>query len=151
MVADPYLHSNKGGNRPHYYCFEGDEEGIYWVIPLSSRVEKYRGVVKRIEERHGRCDLIHIAKTVNDRYSVFLIQDMFPITKKYIEREYTLNGKPFSLNRESTIAEINKKAKAVKMQIEHGVKFMKTQPDAMRILKIMLNEIRNEEAHRCQR
>ena len=38
VMSDPFLKGNKQGNRPHYYCFEDDESGIYWIIPLSSRV-----------------------------------------------------------------------------------------------------------------
>lgn len=28
-VNDPYLKRNKEQNRPHYYCFEDSENGIY--------------------------------------------------------------------------------------------------------------------------
>ena len=40
-MADPYLKGNKAENRPHYYCFEDTKEGIYWMIPLSSQIDKY--------------------------------------------------------------------------------------------------------------
>lgn len=39
-MPDPYLKGNKAGNRPHYYCFEDTSIGIYWMIPLSSRIDK---------------------------------------------------------------------------------------------------------------
>ena len=38
-MADPYLKGNKEENRPHYYCFEDKSSDIFWMIPLSSRVE----------------------------------------------------------------------------------------------------------------
>ena len=38
------------------------------------------------------CDILHIVKLDDSRESVFLIQDMFPITEEYIEREYTIAG-----------------------------------------------------------
>lgn len=41
-MPDPYLKGNKAGNRPHYYCIEDTIRGIYWMIPLSSRIDKYR-------------------------------------------------------------------------------------------------------------
>ena len=41
-MPDPYLKGNKAGNRPHYYCFEDTNTGIYWMIPLSSRIDKYK-------------------------------------------------------------------------------------------------------------
>ena len=40
-MPDPYLKGNKAGNRPHYYCFEDSATGIYWMIPLSSRIDKF--------------------------------------------------------------------------------------------------------------
>ena len=40
-MSDPYLKGNKKQNRPHYYCFEDSNyNGIYWMIPLSSRIDK---------------------------------------------------------------------------------------------------------------
>ena len=39
-MDEPYLKGNKKGNRPHYYCFEDAASGLYWMIPLSSRIDK---------------------------------------------------------------------------------------------------------------
>ena len=46
MVNDPYLKGNKEGNRPHYYCLE-DADGLYWMIPLSSKIEKYQKLMDK--------------------------------------------------------------------------------------------------------
>lgn len=46
-MQEPYLKGNKEENRPHYYCFEDSVTGIYWLIPLSSRIEKYRKIVEK--------------------------------------------------------------------------------------------------------
>ena len=72
-MEDPYLKSNKEGNRPHYYCFKEDATGVYWMIPLSIRAEKYGKIIENKEKTGKPCDILH---------SVFLIQDMFPITMK---------------------------------------------------------------------
>ena len=53
-MSDPYLKGNKAGNRPHYYCLEDISTGIYWMIPLSSRINKYR---RLIEKRKKQGDL----------------------------------------------------------------------------------------------
>ena len=45
-MDEPYLKGNKEGNRPHYYCFEDSFSGLYWMIPLSSRIDKYRKIVE---------------------------------------------------------------------------------------------------------
>ena len=52
-MSDPYLKANKAGNRPHYYCFEDTSVEIYWMIPLSSRIDKYRQIMEKKEKKQG--------------------------------------------------------------------------------------------------
>lgn len=59
---------------------------------------------------------------------------MFPITKEYIEREYTIAGNHLMLTSEHTAKEIEKKAKKVLAMLKRGIRFTPTQPDVMRIL-----------------
>ena len=134
-MSDPYLKGNKAGNRPHYYCFEDRTTGIYWMIPLSSRIDKYRDIVENKIRAGKTCDIIHIAKLDDSRESAFLIQDMFPITEKYIEREYTIASNHLMLTSEHTVNEIERKARKVMSMLKRGVKFTPTQPDVMEILK----------------
>ena len=140
-MPDPYLKGNKEGNRPHYYCFEDRNTGIYWMIPLSSRTEKYRRIIEKKEKSGKTCDILHIVKLDDNRESAFLIQDMFPITEEYIEREYTIAGNHLMLTSEHTVKEIEHKAKKVMGMLKRGVKFTPTQPDVMKILK-KLKELR---------
>lgn len=91
-MDEPYLKGNKKGNRPHYYCFEDSASGLYWMIPLSSRIDKYKKIVENKKKAGKPCDIIHIVKLDDDRESAFLLQDMFPITDAYVEREYTIAG-----------------------------------------------------------
>ena len=63
------------------------------MIPLSSRIDKYRWIMEKKEKAGKPCDILHIIKRDDSRESAFLIQDMFPITEEYIEREYTIVGK----------------------------------------------------------
>lgn len=138
MVKEPYLKTNKGGNRPHYYCFADGNNGIYWLIPLSSRIEKYQKIVDRREASGKSCDIIHIAKMDDGKESVFLIQDMFPITEEYVDREYTIAGRQLMVTSERVSREIEKKARKVLGMLKRGVKFTPTQPDVLRIYKLLL-------------
>ena len=140
-VQDLYLKINKKGNRPHYYCFEDTDSGIYWMIPMSSRINKYRQILDRRQKAGKPCDIIYIAKLDNDKESVFLIQDMFPVTEKYIEREYTIAGKHLMVTSEHTIKEITHKARKVMGMLKHGIKFTPTQPDAILILEKLQQNI----------
>ncbi len=134
-VPDPYLKRNKAGNRPHYYCFEDTSTGIYWMIPLSSRTDKYKRIMEKKEKARKPCDILHIVKLDDGRESAFLIQDMFPITEEYIEREYTIAGNHLMLTSEHTAKEIEQKARKVIGMLKRGIKFTPTQPDVMAILE----------------
>ena len=134
-MSDPYLKGNKAGNRPHYYFFEDTSRRIYWMIPLSSQIDKYKRIVEKKEKAGKPCDIIHIVKLDDSRQSAFLIQDMFPITDEYIEREYTIAGNHLMLTSEHTAKEIEQKAKKVMGMLKRGVKFMPTQPNVIAILE----------------
>lgn len=134
-MSDRYLKGNKKGNRPHYYCFDDTTTGIYWMIPLSSRIDKYKRIVAKKENAGKPCDIIHIVKLDDGRECAFLIQDMFPITEEYIEREYTIAGNHLMLTSEHTASTIEQKARKVLALLKRGVKFTPTQPDVLAILK----------------
>lgn len=90
---DDYV--NKG-RRPFYVVFTDDLEDVFWVIPLCSRVEKYREIIRERESAGKRCDILHIAEMSNHRESVFMIQNMFPITKNTWIRQLSVNINPLS-------------------------------------------------------
>ena len=134
-MSDPYLKGNKAENRPHYYCFEDSDSRIFWMIPLSSKIDKYKKIVEKKEKLGMPCDIIHIVKLDDSKESAFLIQDMFPITDEYIEREYTIAGNHLMVTSEHIAKTIEKKAKKVLKMLKQGVKFTPTQPDVMAILE----------------
>ena len=120
-MPDPYLKGNKAGNRPHCYCFEDNTTGIYWMIPLSSRIDKFQKIIEKKEQSGKPCDILHIVKLDDSRESVFLIQDMFPIKEEYIEREYTIAGNHLMLTSEHTAKVIEQKARKVLGMLKRGV------------------------------
>ena len=101
----------------------------------SSRIDKYKKIVENKKKALKFCDIIHIVKLDDDRESAFLIQDMFPITDEYIEREYTIAGNHLMLTSEHTVKELVQKARKVMGMLKIGVKFTPTQPDIMKIIK----------------
>lgn len=140
-MSDPYLKGNKEGNRPHYYCFEDTNTETYWVIPLSSRIDKYNRIMEKKEKAGKPCDILHIVKLDDSHESAFLIQDMFPVIDQYIEREYTIAGNHLMLTSEHTARTIEQKARKVMGMLKRGVKFTPTQPDVMAILKKLQQRI----------
>ncbi len=134
-MNEPYLKGNKEQNRPHYYCFEDSVDGIFWMIPMSSKIEKFQRIVDKKKEQGKPCDVIHITKLDNDKMSAFLIADMFPITEFYIEREYTIAGNPMTVTSEHEVREIEQKARKVLGMLKRGVKFMPTQVNVKSMLE----------------
>ena len=99
---DPNLMQNKAiidGQRHDRPCFfaltDKKQEGLFWLIPISSKIEKYNGIYVKKMQRYGRCNTIYFAEVMG-RKSAFLIQNMFPITENYISHIYidpnTLNA-----------------------------------------------------------
>ena len=89
IIDDPELMQNKenGNKRPCYYCFKSKTyDDIIWFIPVSTKIEKYQKIYnykiqKQIRlEKKPSIDTIVFGNVANT-YSVFLIQNMFPVTK----------------------------------------------------------------------
>ena len=137
---DPFLKGNKEENRPHYYCFQDNTEGIYWVIPMSSRVEKYKKIIVKKKEQNKPCDILHICRLSSGIENVFLIQDMFPVTENYILRPYTIGENILTLTKDKDIKIVEKKALRIKNMIENGKRFIPYQVDAMKIKNELLSD-----------
>ena len=135
---DPYLKGNKREQRPHYYCLVDKKTNLKWFIPMSSRVEKYQKIIDSKVKNGKPCDILHIAKLDSETESVFLIQDMFPITDEYIEREYTVAQNHLRVTNKNLATTIEKKAKRVLNMLRKNIKFTKTQPDVLLIEKTLL-------------
>ena len=90
---DPYLMKNKETingqvhDRPCFYAFQNSTTGLYWMIPFSSQVGKYRGYYNRKMQRYHRCDTLVFGDVLGHE-KAFLIQNMCPITAQYVKNEY---------------------------------------------------------------
>lgn len=137
VFPDPYLKGNKEERRPHYYALFDKDTQLYWMIPMSSRIEKYASIINAREKSNRPCDILHIAKLDNGQKSAFLIQDIFPVSKDFIEREYTIADNHLRVTSEHLAKTINQKAKNVLMLTRKGVKLNPTQPDVLKIEQIL--------------
>ena len=111
---------NKNESRPHYYAFQ-DNDGIFWMIPLSTQVENYRKKITNIEKDSGTgsCFMYCIAQFHgNDR--AVLICNMFPVSEKYILRPYTISGLPYIVKNETIRKTIRTKALRYLSMVKRG-------------------------------
>jgi len=140
FVNDNKLMANKenGNLRPHFFFIaDANVDGIYWAVPLSSRVEKYRQLIQQKINKYGRCNTIIIGK-MGGQDRVFLIQNMFPVIEKYVDHEHTINGKGIKIHK--TLEEqIRSNAKEVLNLRRRGMDFIF--PDIDRIYSMLKDEL----------
>jgi hypothetical protein len=140
-VADPCLRMNKADTkRPHYYVFKDPETNLLWMIPCSSRIEKYREIIDRCEALKKPHDRIQIIR-VNGFDEAFLYQDMFPVTPDYVDSVYKNSKGVFEIKDDNDIKQVERTAVKMIKMLRHNVKFNKTQPDINRIEKMMIEEL----------
>ena len=129
IIDDSELMQNKenGNKRPCYYCFKSKTyDDIIWFIPVSTKIEKYQKIYnykiqKQIRlEKKPSIDTIVFGNVANT-YSVFLIQNMFLVTKKYVESQYIKNKVAIRLSNKLQ-TEVIYKANKVLNLYNHGMK-----------------------------
>ena len=56
-VNDDKLMQNKenGAYRPTFYCLRDEKTSLLWMVPLSSRVEKFQAIHDKQVEKYGNC------------------------------------------------------------------------------------------------
>ncbi|MDR1246708.1 MAG: hypothetical protein LBK57_06715 [Clostridiales Family XIII bacterium] len=134
---DKLMRNHEGGAyRPTYFCLKDEKTGLLWVVPMSTRLEKYNAVIEKDTKQHGSCLKIFIAR-YGDGRSAFLFQNMFPILPKYIDHIHTVAGIPMAVN-PVVQEEIMKRFKEIRRLYARGVKIVF--PNITRLEKLMLNE-----------
>ena len=142
FANDPYLMENKenGSARPCYLAVQADNNGIYWMIPVTSKVDKFRKIYEKKMAKYGHCDTILFGSLLG-RDCAFLVQNIFPVKKSFIKEEYiqTSTGLPVMVSFPiSKILKNNaKKAIALAKANVKGIVF----PDIVSLLKKLENVI----------
>ena len=122
---------NKGEARPNYFAVK-DKDGVFWMLPLSSKVEKYKAKIAEAEKRYGvgnylYCEIIRIAS--KDR--AVLIGNMFPVSASYVLRPYQISGIDYIVKNKNDIKRIRQKTMRYLNMIQRGVL-----PDAIGVMAI---------------
>jgi hypothetical protein len=139
---DKLMRNHEGGaRRPTYFCLRDHKTQLLWMVPMSSRVEKYQPFVDRDVEKFGVCRKIVIAR-YGDRESAFLLQNMFPILPKYINHVHTIQGRAVPLE-DRVIEEVRKAFGEVRRLHSRGARIVF--PDINRLDRLMLDEMAADE------
>jgi hypothetical protein len=141
LVNDEKLMKNHEGNstRPNYFCLKIDDSEIMWFIPMSSKVDKYKEIIKNKIIKYKKCDTIVIGN-YRGREHAFLIQNMFPITSKYIDHIDTVNGQALQVPSETRRLILDKVNKVFRLK-ENGINLIF--PDVDKIKELLLEELNN--------
>lgn len=74
-------------DRPCFFAFQDSSTTLYWMIPFSSQIAKYRSYYTQKLQLYHRCDTIVFGNVLGHE-KAFLIQNMCPVTPKYIKNQY---------------------------------------------------------------
>ena len=142
-VQDDKLMRNKEGGayRPTFFCMRDQKiDGLLWVVPMSSRTEKFQAIMDKQVARYGRCLTIVIGE-YDGRQAAFLIQNMFPVTEKYLDHIHTRNGNPVPV-RHSIARQIRSNATRARQLVYNGKNVVF--PDIRRLENLMRAELQRE-------
>lgn len=142
-VQDEKLMQNKenGTCRPTFLCMEDRQNpGLLWVVPMSTRVEKFQAIYDKQQSKYGKCLTIVIGK-FDGRKAAFLLQNMFPITEKYLDHIHTKNGNPVPV-KHSIAQKVRTNLQQLRHLIYRGKKVVF--PDVNRLENLMLAELQHE-------
>lgn len=89
------INKENGNKRPCYFCFrDRKDKEIVWFVPISTKYGKYKKIYENKKLKSGNRPVYNfVFGNVLGKKSVFLIQNIFPTTEKYIEEKYTNSNK----------------------------------------------------------
>ncbi len=81
---DPSLMQNKenGNYRPTFYCMRDEKTSLLWLVPLSSRIEKFQAIYDKQVKKYGNC-LTIVMGEYDGKQAAFLLQNMFSYVSNY--------------------------------------------------------------------
>ena len=84
------VNKENGNKRPCYFCFKDRKnKEIIWFVPISTKYEKYKELYETKKNKSGKRPVYNfVFGNVLGKKAVFLIQNIFPTTEKYIENKY---------------------------------------------------------------
>lgn len=132
----------KEHNRPCFYAFYDETTKIYWLIPISSKLEKYKQIYEYKMKKNKICDTIVFGEVLGYQ-KAFLIQNMFPIIPQFIDKEYKISSNQSVSITNTLQKEINEKARKVLKLQRLGINLIF--PDVIKMEKQLLNMLKEND------
>lgn len=94
---------------------------LFWMVPISSKTEKYREIYRNKISRRGVCDTL-VFGNVMESERTFLIQNIFPVTAEFITGLYvSKNGIPVLMEQDLMMDIMSKSHKIMSLE-RNGIK-----------------------------
>ena len=141
LFKDYKLMQNKenGTKRPCYLCFKDKKnKDIIWFIPISHKIEKYKEIYEEKRKRKNNVYNFVFGEVLGEE-KVFLIQNMFPVTKQYIVSKYKIKGNDVTIPNDLMDIIVNTSINALHM--ERKYKGMILFNDVFKMKEILLSEL----------
>jgi len=134
--------NNVLNDRPCFFSFSDREvPEILWLVPVSSKYEKYKPIYNKKVEKFGRCNTIRFGILLGNP-AAFLIQNICPVTKKYIREIYVdKNKNPIQID-DRTVTDIIRNAREVIAKVNRGAHIVF--PDIKTIYAGLMNQLEEE-------
>ncbi len=131
---------NKAENRPYYLAVKS-KNGIIWLIPISSKVDKYKAKISADSQKYGECLTCYIMRFMGGERAA-LIGNMIPVIPEYIKGEFTILERHYIVRDSEIIKAINKRCSRYLSLVKAG----KLQPfvDILSIEQTLLNKLNNQ-------
>ena len=135
--------NNELHDRPCFFAFQDSlNPEISWLVPFSSKTDKYRRIYEKKMEKYSRCDTIVFGDVLGHK-KAFLIQNMCPATSKYISCEYIDSASNTSVRISGNLEkELITKSKRVLLLQRQGKGLIF--PDVLKIESELIKQLPNE-------
>lgn len=134
------INRENGHTRPTYFTIR--DKDILWFIPLSSKAEKYKTIIKHKIRKYGNCRTILIKK-IKQKEIAILLQNAFPTIEKYVSHPHIIHGEHLRVS-EAAIKEILDNFNYMLAMKKQGIDLFFTDID--KIKNIMEDELKEKDA-----
>lgn len=122
--------------------------GLYWAIPMGAWEHRNRDAKSRIKKYISlpkdniASNFYHLGRTTQK--SIFFISDAFPVTQKYVEREYTgFDNNPYVVKNEVLISELTRKLDKILKFEQHTPNYFRQ--NITNVKKYLINELNSSQ------
>ena len=141
LMRNKEMIDGKPHNRPCFYAFKDSNTALYWMIPFSSQVDKFRDIYNKKVKKYKYCNTIKFGYVLG-KEKAFLIQNMCPVVDKYILNRYMSNNSQTPVQIDNVFAKrLVSDAKRVLFLQRKGMKLIF--PDVLKIEAELLNDKEN--------